>query len=156
MPSIQYLTGDATRPLGQGRKIIAHVCNDQGRWGKGFVKAISARWPESEKVYRAWFDEKAGFELGAVQFIEVERETWVANMIGQHGMQDKDGVPPIRYAAVWSGLQKVAEKAKELNASVHMPRIGCGLAGGEWSKIEPIIIETLCKKDIDVTVYDFG
>src|SRR6267154_2491317 len=98
MPSIQYVTGDATRPSGQGRKIIAHVCNDQGRWGKGFVRAISARWPESEKVYRAWFDEKVGFELGAVQFIEVEQETLVANMIGQHGIKDKDGVPPIRYA----------------------------------------------------------
>lgn len=156
MTDIHYLTGDATRPVGIGPKIIVHICNDQGRWGKGFVKAISARWLEPEQVYRAWFDEQAGFELGAVQFVEAESETWVANMIGQHGMQEKDGVPPIRYAAVWSGLQKVAEKAIEVNASVHMPRIGCGLAGGEWSKIEPIIIETLCKKDIEVMVYDVG
>jgi O-acetyl-ADP-ribose deacetylase (regulator of RNase III) len=153
---IHYFTGDATRPVGIGPKIIVHICNDQGRWGKGFVKAISGRWPEPEQVFRAWFDEKAGFELGAVQFVEAESETWVANMIGQHGLHEKDGVPPIRYAAVWSGLQKVAEKAIELNASVHMPRIGCGLAGGEWSKIEPIIIETLCKKGIEVMVYDFG
>jgi O-acetyl-ADP-ribose deacetylase (regulator of RNase III) len=56
-----------------------------------------------------------------------------------------------------AGLSRlVAEKAKELNASVHMPRIGCGLAGGEWSKVEPIIIETLCKNGVEVTVYDFG
>jgi O-acetyl-ADP-ribose deacetylase (regulator of RNase III) len=154
--NIKYQVGDATRPSGQGRKIIAHICNDQGRWGKGFVVAISARWSEPEEVYRIWFNEKAGFELGAVQFIQVERDLWVANMIGQQGMREKDGVPPIRYAAVWSGLQKVAEKAKELDASVHMPRIGCGLAGGDWTKIEPIIVETLCKKGVDVTVYDFG
>jgi O-acetyl-ADP-ribose deacetylase (regulator of RNase III) len=154
--NINYLTGDATRPTGHRRKIIAHICNDQGRWGKGFVVAISAQWPEPEEVYRIWFNEKAGFELGAVQFIQVERDLWVANMIGQQGMQEKDGVPPIRYAAVWSGLQKVAEKAKELDASVHMPRIGCGLAGGDWTKIEPIIVETLCKKGVEVTVYDFG
>jgi hypothetical protein len=31
--NINYLSGDATRPSGQGRKIIAHICNDQGRWG---------------------------------------------------------------------------------------------------------------------------
>ena len=77
-----------------------------------------------------------------------------ANLIGQHGLQENDGVPPIRHAAVWSGLRKVAEKAKELNASVHMPRIGCGPAG-EWTKVAPIIIETLCKNGIEVTVYDF-
>jgi O-acetyl-ADP-ribose deacetylase (regulator of RNase III) len=154
--NINYRTGDATRPVGNDPKIIAHVCNDQGRWGKGFVKAISARWPEPEEAYRAWVEEKTGFELGAVQFVKVEGEIWVANMIGQHGLQEKDGVPPIRYAAIWSGLEKVAEKAKALGASVHMPRIGCGLAGGEWSKIEPIVIETLCKNGVDVMVYDLG
>ena len=154
--AIVYLAGDATPPAGRGNKIIAHVCNDQGKWGKGFVMAISARWPQPEAAYRSWFAEQEGFELGAVRFIQVEGQVWVANMIGQQGIQEKDGVAPIRYAAVWSGLQAVAEKAKELMASVHMPRIGCGLAGGEWTKIEPIIRETLCKLEIAVTVYDRG
>jgi O-acetyl-ADP-ribose deacetylase (regulator of RNase III) len=153
---IAFHIGDATRPVGPGNKIIAHVCNDQGRWGKGFVMAIAARWPQPEEAYRKWFDEQTGFELGAVRFVQAERDIWVANMIGQHGMREMDGVPPIRYAAVWSGLQTVAAKAKELKASVHMPRIGCGLAGGEWPKIEPIIRETLCKLEIAVLVYDRG
>jgi hypothetical protein len=51
-------------------------------------------------------------------------------------------------------LAKVAQKALELEASVHMPRIGCGLAGGEWSRIEPLIVNSLCEKGVDVTVYD--
>jgi hypothetical protein len=29
-----------------------------------------------------------------------------------------------------------------------------GLAGGRWNKIEPIIVATLCQRDIAVTVYD--
>ena len=37
-----------------------------------------------------------------------------------------------------------------------MPRIGCGLAGGKWEEIEPIIIRQLCEKDIAVYVYDRG
>ena len=154
--ALRYLTGDATQPVGRGNKIIVHVVNTQGRWGIGFVTAISGRWPQPEEAYQKWFDEQMGFELGGVRFAQVERDIWVANVIGQHGMWEKDGVPPIRYAAVWSGLQAVAEKAKELMASVHMPRIGCGLAGGEWTKIEPIIRETLCKLEIAVTVYDRG
>jgi hypothetical protein len=36
-----------------------------------------------------------------------------------------------------------------------MPRIGCGLAGGKWERIESIIVKTLCEADVPVTVYDF-
>jgi O-acetyl-ADP-ribose deacetylase (regulator of RNase III) len=118
--------------------------------------AISARWPQPEDAYRRWFQERANFELGAVSFVQVEPEIWIANMIGQQGIREKNGVPPIRYEAVRTGLGKVAIKGKELDASVHMPRIGCGLAGGNWSEIEPIIVETLCNEGIEVTVYDFG
>ena len=35
-----------------------------------------------------------------------------------------------------------------------MPRIGCGLAGGTWDKIEPLIQSNLSDKEIAVTVYD--
>jgi O-acetyl-ADP-ribose deacetylase (regulator of RNase III) len=48
--------------------------------------------------------------------------------------------------------QKVAEQVRDLNASIHAPRIGCGLAGGEWSKVEKIINETC--NGIDVFIYD--
>jgi hypothetical protein len=36
-----------------------------------------------------------------------------------------------------------------------MPRIGCGLAGGKWEQIEPIIERTLLNKNVEVYVYDF-
>lgn len=51
-------------------------------------------------------------------------------------------------------LAKVARKALETNASVHMPRIGCGLAGGKWEAVEPIIREELVSKGVSVIVYD--
>jgi hypothetical protein len=35
------------------------------------------------------------------------------------------------------------------NATVHMLRIGCGLAGGRWDAIEPIIERTLCNNEIE-------
>ena len=52
---INYLEGDATQPIGNGPKIIVHVCNDIGGWGKGFVVAISKRWKEPEAEYRRWY-----------------------------------------------------------------------------------------------------
>ena len=40
-----------------------------------------------------------------------------------------------------------------MRASIHMPRIGTGLAQGDWSLIEPIIQDTL--EGLNVFVYDF-
>lgn len=96
MSEITYVRGDATTPLGKGVKLIAHVCNDIGGWGKGFVLALSNRWPEPEAAYRRWHRERAGndFALGATQFVKVDRYMWVANMIGQRGTKTgSKGVP---------------------------------------------------------------
>ncbi|MER6136908.1 macro domain-containing protein [Streptomyces sp. NPDC001815] len=156
MSEITYVRGDATVPLGRGVKLIAHVCNDIGGWGKGFVLALSNRWPEPEAAYRRWHRERAGndFGLGATQFVEVGRYVWVANMIGQRGTRTGSKGVPVRYEAIDAALVPLAEKAVEVGASVHMPRIGCGLAGGKWSRVEPLITERLLKKGIAVTVYD--
>jgi len=154
--NINYQVGDATRPTGDHPKIIVHVCNDAGGWGKGFVVAVSRRWREPEKRYRAWHrgEEPHPFALGQVQFVQVEDTIWVANLIGQHGMGFQRGLPPIRYEAIREGLATVATKAKELHASVHMPRIGSGLAGGRWEEVERIVREELTAVDVAVTVYD--
>jgi len=157
MNEIEYVKGDATRPTTPGPKIIAHICNDVGGWGRGFVVAISKRWKEPEAKYREWYaDRKSNdFGLGAAQFVKVGDRFMVANMIAQHNIgRGSGGVPPIRYDALRSCLDRVALAAEVCGASVHMPRIGCGLAGGSWSQIEPIIVETLCKAGIPVYVYD--
>ncbi|MGW1378349.1 macro domain-containing protein [Streptomyces sp. NPDC002446] len=153
---ISYVKGDATAPQGKGVKVIAHVCNDLGGWGKGFVVAVSCRWPEPEAAYRKWHRERArnDFGLGAAQFVQVGDRLWVANVIGQRGIRRGSKGVPVRYEALASGLGRVAAKAAELGASVHMPRIGCGLAGGKWSRVEPLIAERLVQCGIPVTVYD--
>ena len=158
MSEIIYIRGDATVPSVKGVKVIAHVCNDIGGWGKGFVLAISRRWPEPEAAYRAWHRNRAAndFGLGAAQFVQVEPYVWVANLIGQRGTRTGSKGVPVRYEAIDAALAKLADKALELDASVHMPRIGCGLAGGKWSRVEPLVTERLVKRGIMVTVYDHG
>ncbi|MFI0901144.1 macro domain-containing protein [Streptomyces sp. NPDC020983] len=155
---ITYVRGDATTPLGKGPKVIAHVCNDLGGWGKGFVLALSRRWAEPEAAFRRWHRERAGndFGLGAVQMVQVERLVWVANMVGQRGTRTGSKGVPVRYEAIDAALGIVATRAKELGASVHMPRIGCGLAGGTWTRVEPLIAARLVGAGVAVTVYDHG
>ena len=153
---IEYVVGDATAPKGAGSQVVAHVCNDAGGWGKGFVVAVSRRWPEPEAAFRSWYRERAtnDFALGAVQLVRVTGALYVANMIGQHGYRPSPGDPPVRYQAIESALGTLGEKALGLGATVHMPRIGCGLAGGRWELIEPLIKERLIRRGVAVTVYD--
>jgi|SRR5690606_6939258 len=155
--SITYLEGDATAPVGDDTKIICHVCNDVGGWGAGFVLALSKRRPEPEARYRAWYSqgESAGFRLGAVQLVEVEASLLVANMVAQRGVRAAGGVPPLRYDALRECLTTLGEQAVSRHASVHMPRIGCGLAGGSWPEVESIIDATLVAASVPVHVYDF-
>jgi O-acetyl-ADP-ribose deacetylase (regulator of RNase III) len=150
MATIHYIKGDATRPRGDGKKIICHICNDIGAWGAGFVLAISARWDAPEEAYREMTKEER--ILGRVELVPVEDDITVANMIGQRGIgNDSNGLPPIRYGAVRAALAAVNEVAYRTGATLHMPRIGCGLAGGRWEDIEKIIKDVA---SVNVYVYD--
>jgi O-acetyl-ADP-ribose deacetylase (regulator of RNase III) len=149
MPGIRYKIGDATRPRTPGPKIIAHICNDKGRWGKGFVLAVSKCWSAPEELYRECPED---WRLGVVQMVPVEDDISVANMIAQHDTRySPEGQPPIRYNALRTCLKMVNEVARQSGATIHMPRIGTGWAGGRWEEIE-LIIQDVCT--VDVYVYD--
>lgn len=162
MTEIRYVVGDATDPIGDGPKVIAHVVNDRGWWGRGFVLAVSDRWPEARRQYQRFFqnadrDSAGSFRLGVVQFIPVGGGIEIANMIAQHGVRQRPySPPPIRYEALASCLSVVGSSAVERKASVHIPRIGCGLAGGSWDVVEPLIVDVLCARGVQVTVYDLA
>lgn len=152
MRPITYVTGDATEPIGDGFKVIAHCCNDIGAWGAGFVLALSRKWPEPEDAYREMGLED-GYSGGTVCIVSVAPQIKVANIIGQHGCHsNRMGHPPVRYDWIRVGLGFV--RCDLPDHSVHMPRIGCGLAGGDWSVMERVIEETLCAHDVAVYVYD--
>lgn len=160
MSEIHYVTGDATDPIGDGHKIIAHVTNNQGGWGSGFVLAISHRWSMPEDAYRQWARNselnrmRKPFELGQVQMVGVRADIDVANMVAQHKFATPQNPVALRYGALEDCLNQVRDYAQRLNASVHMPRIGCGLAGGDWNLVSDIIDWTLVQNGIEVYVYD--
>jgi len=159
---ITYVTGDATKPLKNTPiRIIPHVCNDIGAWGTGFVLALSRMWPGPEASYKEWaragIDMIAGaFKLGNVQLVEVEPNLFIANIIGQRVTGYSDGMPPVRYDAIRSGLKHIRDTFRGSDFSIHAPKFGSALAGGDWNIIESIIEEELCEKGVPVTVYNFG
>lgn len=144
---INYVKGDATNPQGEGIKIIVHVCNNVGKWGAGFVLALSKKWSEPEKEYRS----KPTHSLGDIQIVPVDNNILVINMIAQHDVRSYDNPKPIKYPYLTECLKQVNAFAKQINGTIHMPRIGSGLAGGDWNVIEKIIEESI---EVPVTVYD--
>jgi len=186
MATLNKKVGDATRPDGEGSKpiIVAHVCNDEGRWGSGFVLAVNKRWGEGPKAaYQAWhggylsqlepggyninLGEYTDFWLGGCQLVHVPNRIAIANMVGQQGIvgDDPTGRPPVRYGALgkameWLRLQcRVYADNHGVLPEIHCPMFGAGLAGGNWEVIEDMIQEIWVDPmmgNIDVTVYEFG
>lgn len=160
MLPIKFVKGDATAPPSGGNRIIVHICNDIGIWGEGFVRALSKRWPGPELAYKHYAEtftkDDLFMDLGAVQLVLVEKDLIVANLIGQHHVRVHNGQMPIRYEATRKGMKAIAKVAKNSKASVHMPRLGTGFAGGKWEHVERIVFQELSEHDIPVTVYDLA
>jgi len=163
MSSLVYTTGDAAMPRGPGPKVIVHCVNDIGAWGAGFVLALREAWPKAEEAYRSWshnkedpqIEETGSRQLGEVQFVLVGPKLWVASLVGQIGVgRGDDGRPPVRYDAIRTGLIKINRFCRIHEATVHMPRMGSGLAGGNWTAIEQTVQAELAGKGVTVTVYD--
>ena len=160
---VDYVVGDATEPcVEKGTRVIIHVVNDAGKWGAGFSGAISKKWKEPEKYYRAQARFSKSFKLGEVQWVFIDPKLAVVNMIAQHGVsRDLLNNRPIRYDSLESCLDKVAEGARAVacldgaspkRLTLHMPRIGCGLAGGTWDVVGGLVEENLW--DLESYVYD--
>ncbi|MFT3883152.1 MAG: ImmA/IrrE family metallo-endopeptidase [Gemmatales bacterium] len=133
-PDIQYLSGDAIEPRGEGRKIIAHVVNDTTpNWGAGFARAIANRLPTVQEDFINYVEQdRARLKLGQTRYFQVNPHLSVFNMVVQHGY-GQGRQPRIRYHHLEKCLMELSSLASREGSSVHMPRIGCGQAGGNWA-----------------------
>ena len=48
----------------------------------------------------------------------------------------------------------MALRANETGATIHMPKIGTGAAGGDWLMIEEMLDDAMVRADLSVTVYE--
>lgn len=142
MNKLHFIVGSALEPVKKPAFII-HIVNDIGKWGSGFVIAISNKYKNPEKTYLEWYERKKKIgqllPLGIIQAVPVEEDITIINMVAQHGIKSASNKIPIKYKSLESCLHSVYSLAEKKNWTVHMPRIGAVRSGGDWGAIENII-----------------
>jgi O-acetyl-ADP-ribose deacetylase (regulator of RNase III) len=155
---IKYIKGDATEPIIHEGKysVICHCCNAIGAWGKGFVVPLGKKYPRAKERYFEFIKaSNKDNRLGSVSFAKVADNVIVANIIGQYDIYPKNGKIPLDYEALEKGFKFIIEmfEMHRMPLTIHMPKIGCGLAGGDWNRVENIIKNTFISSNIEVYVY---
>lgn len=142
---ISYVKGD----LFDGNvQLIAHGCNCKGGFGSGVAAIMAMKHPKARMGYMDKHNGE-GWKLGDVQFVSSNSQI-IANCATQDHFFPRDRVHA-DYNAIKVCMQKVKEYAKLRNLSVGLPKIGAGLAGGNWAVIEQILNDVF--QDYDCTVF---
>jgi O-acetyl-ADP-ribose deacetylase (regulator of RNase III) len=158
--TVTFHVGDATDPQLPGRLVIAHVLSDTGAYDAGFAAAVGARYPLARQRFQAWAHGgpevyARPFKLGIVQWVGVGAalgrtkrfgDRWVANMVAQAGLRSGKNPHPLKLDALATCLGDLVG----IQMPIVMPRIGCGLAGGNWDEVAPIIDSVLAGDDVHI------
>ncbi len=145
--------GDATKPRGPGKKIIAQVVNTSAAMGFGFGKSLAKNYPIVKDRLKEWHSNKTEFHLGNTNLVKVNESLYVLQMLAQKGIFPKGNEIPLRYDELRKCLISLRETAIELNCSIHMNAIGSGNAGGDWNIIIGMIHDELVNYDLKVNIY---
>ena len=136
---IKYIDGDLVKEA-ELFDVIAHCCNCYCTFGAGIAPQIKAKFPEAFLVdcTTQRGDES---KLGTITFTE-NTTPIVVNLYGQYDYTGRrHGEMDLDYDALRSALRAMKEEFSGLLFG--LPKIGSGLAGGDWDVIESIIAEEL-------------
>lgn len=148
--------------------VIAHGCNCFCTMGAGIAPQMAksflcddaSKYPGESTD----FPDNRGnmFKLGNIEYYSwfvfgddgERRRLEVVNAYTQYkyGRNHKDGdKTPVDYAAIEMCMKKINYRFK--GKHIGLPRIGCGLAGGDWEIVKKIIQTEL--KDCKVTIVNY-
>ena len=153
---MKQITGDLIELAKQKQfDVIVHGCNCFCKMGSGIAKQIVEKCPAA---YEADKETSPGDKnkLGKITYAFMKGEGfYVVNAYTQF-KYGYDGERYVDYDAVRSCFKKIKQKfgmkmGRQLKFGI--PKIGCGLAGGDWEIVSKIIDEEMKGEDITLVIY---
>lgn len=130
--------------------IIVHQVNCKGIMGGGVARQLANQYKDLEKEYSQFcknYNNDYERLKGSVVFYRQGKT--ICNMFSQKENFNTD------YESMKLALNNIKKFAIANGYSIAIPyKIGCGIANGDWSTVEQIIIDTFA--DYDVTLYRLG
>jgi O-acetyl-ADP-ribose deacetylase (regulator of RNase III) len=143
---INYIRGNL---LDAPQVLIVHQCNAQDTMGSGVALAIKNKYRQAYEDYRNDLEMMPKSKrLGKVVISYINDKRSVANLVGQYHYLPR-GELHTDYGALTTGFEKIKSLT---NCDIAMPKIGCGLGGGDWKVVSKIIEEIF--NDRDVYIYE--
>lgn len=144
---MQEIKGDILNglPKATNKTVVLHGCNCLHIMGAGIALYFRKRFPLVYEVDCATVARDTK-KLGTYSIAPINEEFHILNCYTQFGIQpDVYSNPPVDYNAIRRCLNTVAIAYADWE--IRLPKIGCGLAGGDWSVVKSIIEEELGDRD---------
>jgi len=144
--------GDLIKKAKEGDfDLIVHGCNCFCTMGGGIAKGIKSEFPEAFDADQAT-PKGSKDKLGTCSFAKIEREGIQLIVVNGYTQFDYRGHGvKVDYDAVRSCMKWIKEHFE--GKRIGLPKIGAGLAGGDWGRISQIIDEELAGEDVTLVIY---
>lgn len=181
MGSYREIKGDLiTLAINGEFDVISHGCNCFCQMGAGIApqmgKAFNAHmFPLEAEVYKGDMNKLGSIDCGTtyvkggaitralpfeafgnhISSDDTQHELMVVNSYTQYGFgrNHKGGTnAPLDYEALTLCLRKINNRFK--GKHIGLPQIGCGLAGGNWERVQYIIHDSLVDCDVTAVIYN--
>ena len=125
--------------------IICHGCNTKNIMGAGLALQIKTRYPGAFEADREAFNTgKAvlgSYSVFSFKDTNTSRQKHIVNMYIQDRLAS-NGSRALNYEAIYKCFEKLYDdikKSEQENFKIGIPKIGCGLAGGNWDIVQLMI-----------------
>lgn len=152
---IRYKTGDLMKFT---EDAFGHGCNCFKTMGAGVALAVKKTYPE---VYKADLDFPfpPKERLGKYSFALLKKSRihpFVQTGYNIYSQYSFGAGLQLDYNALEKALTDICTLMSDIEhqeKTLALPRIGAGLAGGDWARIEQIIEKVSSSSGIDITIY---
>lgn len=145
---MKIIYGDLINLALQGKfDVIIHGCNCFHTMGAGIARQIKQIFPDAYKIdLETPYGDKE--KLGKFSYVKCGKIT-VVNLYSQF---DFRGEHNVNYDAIRRGFDVIQNLFS--GKRIGYPKIGAGLAGGDWKIIAPIIDKELEGEDHTLVIFD--